>query len=82
MNGHGEFELDKDSQFCVFEQDVQGLSDESLLGYLNDVIGSKEKSLGKLVEIASADLKIFVHDLTPDIQETISPTSKDLSSCF
>ena len=82
MNGHGEFELDKDSQFCVFEQDVQGLSDESLLGYLNDVIGSKEKSLGKLVEIASADLKIIVHDLTPDIQETISPTSKDLSSCF
>ena len=70
------FELNKDAKFTVYEQDVQGLSDEMLLGYLNDMICSKEKNLSKLVEIPSADLKIYLNDVSPDIISKINASSR------
>lgn len=70
------YELDNSSKFSVFEQDVQGMSDETLFGYLNDMITSKEKNLSKLVEIPSADLKVILNDLAQEVSETVSQSSK------
>lgn len=80
LKSHGQvvssYELDNNSRFSVYEQDVQGMSDDMLFGYLNDIITSKEKNLSKLVEIPNADLKVFLNDLTLEVSETISPSSK------
>lgn len=70
------YELDNNSRFSVYEQEVQGMSDDMLFGYLNDIIASKEKNLSKLVEIPNADLKVFLNDLTLEVSETISPLCK------
>jgi len=60
------FELDNTQKFTVFEQDVQGLTDENLLGNLRELNISKDKSYsgGKLVEISNAELVVYLNDLS------------------
>lgn len=67
------YELDKDQIFSVYEQDAQSLSDECLLGYLRDLYQCKER---KFIDIANADLKVYLNNLTPDIVENINSSSK------
>jgi len=59
------FDLDNTQRFYVFEQDVQSLSDDSLLGNLRELNASKDKSClgGKLVEIPNAEFMVYLNDV-------------------
>lgn len=61
------YELDNQTRFTIYEQDVQTLNDENLFKYLNDY-RAKEKYLYKLNEI-SGSLKLYINDFPSDIIE-------------
>ena len=61
------YELDVESKFIIYEQDIQTLNDEHLYKYLNDY-RTKEKYLHKLNEI-NGTIKLFINDFPADILE-------------
>lgn len=64
------FELDKDTPFQIYAQDMYHLSDDDLFKYLNDY-RTKEKCLNKLTQI-NGDIKLNLNELPADVLDSIN----------